>query len=247
VALLRKDFTICSSNLELLEACPATGCYVLEERSKSEPWHWWGIFLHKFLEIAVDQGREAGLAYLRSKKGYMAKKVLVVAAKIDVDSIPPGDTEVGFAHDVFADSARRLSSSTGTLGLAKEREQYGRADLLVPSTIPMVVDWKSGLKDAVDPQDSTQMLGLQAAVRAEAGAKEVDIALVGVLSSGELRWNVARISQAIHQRFLDRTRQVHLRVVQDRQRLDAGVEPEFIRSDHCDDCNLKPECPAYAK
>lgn len=247
--LVPKDFYLGSAGIEKYETCPATGVFALEEKpEKMEPWLWWGIFIHRFLEYAQTKGRQEALAYIENK----FPRGLSACRKINTDAIPPGDPEVAFAHDVYARRARRLFGRGQRPNVGSET--YGRADLIFidprKDGRPHIADYKTGdpTPDKT-PVGNTQLLGLAAALRDELDWKEpIDVSIVAVPSSGNLTWRTIELSQDELHDFSSHSHKVHLQVMRTRRDFhERGVPPAFNISEHCKWCHLKPHCPAQPK
>lgn len=245
IALLYpKRFTFTSATLAKLEACPAA-CVFNGPKSETTGGMWYGIFVHRFLEYVTSKGPDRALAYIRSKAatGKSAANALKCCEKIDLAAIPMGEAEVGYAHDVWQDTSRRIF---GRHDWAKEHEAYGKADLLFYEAdgTPHVADYKCGWLDG-DPNDSTQLYGLACAVRAESNAPVVKVSLVGVASDGALHWNTAALDEPRLDYFRDRLQRTHLQLADAR---DAWFErqevPEFRPGSHCNSCHNQKVCPA---
>lgn len=254
--LERKDFVVSSTQLEKIEACPATGVYVargIEKKANFQQWY--GIFVHRFLQYAITKGREEALAYVYTKK---MKGVHSVCEKIDVDSLPMGQVEIEFAHNPIEGTSRRLPKNQGIRSADPDMEQYGRADLIEePSPIPHVIDWKTGQLGDRHPARETQLLGLAASIRgqlsdpwgltppgltrSENGYK---VSLVGIHATGDLEWATTTLDDVAIDAYEERARRVQLRVIQDRKDADTGRTPAFVKGAHCMYCDLKPICPA---
>lgn len=243
--LVRRDFVIGSAGIATYEQCPGLGVYALEGGDDEfKPWLWWGIFLHRFLEYAKTRGRQAALDYVRPKLGGRLNRV---CAAIDVEQIPDGATEVPLAHNPFDDSGRVLPKGRwGTAGMDWRIEQYGRADVLAERRgLPMVIDYKSGKGPHGNPAESTQLLGLAAAARRVKGTDGAYVALVGVEGNGDLHWRIARLDRGDLDSFATRARLIHERIIDDRERADRGIEPDFVKSPLCEGCDARPVCPAH--
>jgi hypothetical protein len=241
--MVRKDFLVCSAQLGRLEACPGAGVYSSAGREKITWPQWYGIFVHRFLERCQTRGYEAALEYIRSKH---MKRAITTCERIDPDGLLYGAAEVGFLHDVFDDTSRQIEWDL--LSHAdKSREQYGRADLIVVNGVPrpLIGDYKCGGADE-DPAESTQLLGLAAAWRAKTGDQEIDLAFMGVMSTGEIEWTVQTVDKSDLDCYVDRSRTVHERILGTRRRAEEGSEPAFVRGDHCEWCRLQEHCPAWA-
>jgi len=242
--LIAKDFFLSSAMIEQLELCPASGVFRLAEKpEKVEPWLWWGIFIHRFLEYAQTRGRDAALEYIAQK----FPRGLATCRRIDTDAIPSGDVEVALAHDVYERTARQIFAGQKPV---VARETYSRADLIFRDpkngNRPHVVDYKTG--DPGSPDGDIQLLGQAAAVADLLGwRREVAVSFVIVKSTGELVWRTVELSADELDEFTERSRKVHLRVMQTRQDYnERGVLPDFIPNSYCTYCALKPACPAHA-
>lgn len=240
--LKRKNFTICSGVLDRLEQCPASGVYVSPYKEKPHYGQWYGIFVHRFLEYCVTRGHDAALAYIRSKK--MASAVRT-CERIDPDQLYYGEAEVGWGHNPFNDTARRIPHAVMET-IDWQTEQFGKADGVITCGVPrpLIVDYKCGEPGGPDPADRPQLLGLAASFRAESQAKEIDVAIGAVRGTGEIVWKEQTVDSNDLDRYVDRTKTVHLRILEDRQRADAGIVPDFVKGDQCDWCNIKSLCPA---
>jgi hypothetical protein len=255
VKLVRKNFALSSSDLDRLEQCPAAGAYRLQPKPELTFPQWYGIFVHRFLQYAVEQGRDYALAYIRSKR---MKGVVSTCEKIDVDAIPAGAVEVGFSHDVLRNEAVVLPPNERTENLNPASEQYCRADLISEhQKLPLVVDYKCGSVDSRHPAREVQLLGIAAALRAswtdpwELSAVRPSgyyVALVGVRSTGALDWSMVKVDDADINEHLARAKRVQLRVMDVRASAtnDArDVIDAFVKGPACELCELKPACPAH--
>lgn len=254
--LKRRDFVVTSSTLDRLEACPGAGVFDVVEREKPGFPQWHGIFIHRFLEYVVTKGHDAALTWIRTKK---MKATVACCEHIDVDALPTGVPELALGHNPIDDTARELPDSRSlTTIMDVNTEQYGRADLVSDAqdrvsfdgeTKPLITDWKSNLvvKHA-HPDRSTQLLGLAASLRAIHGYPAIDVALAGVWRTGEIDWAISTLTAAQIDPYVERARRVQLRVIDDRERADRGISPEFIRSEAgCQWCNCQPFCPAWVR
>jgi hypothetical protein len=254
--LIRKDFTLTSANLPRFEQCPATGVYRLGGAEK--PTHygmWWGIFVHRFLEYAVERGRDRALEYIRTKK---MRKVVALCERIDVAALPPGRAEVPLLHSPLDDTGHEGTKGDYHRDNDPNRDHFGKADFLSTSgPRPLIVDYKTGdLGDDVQPAGNTQLLGLAAALRrcitdpwavqppGSMWRGEVDVALVQVRATGDLDWTIATLADPDLDAYATRARLLHLRVLDDRQRADRGIPPDHATGPNCTQCELNPACPA---
>jgi hypothetical protein len=245
--LVRKDFVVCSADLGRLIQCPAAGVYVAEERDKPTFPMWHGIFVHRFLEYCVSRGHDEALRYIRGKK---MRRTVACCEAIDPEQLYYGEVEVGWCHDPFDATARRMSH--GEWGFIQiDREQFGKADLAVSPeqdvrlSRPLIGDYKCGGSD-LKPRESFQLLGLAAAFVAENPCwEEVDVALAGVMGSGEIVWRTQVVDVIDLRRYTDLARKIHLNVMENRQQADSGHVPEFVRGGECNRCKLRSHCPAW--
>jgi hypothetical protein len=231
-----------SAEVDQLELCPASGVFADPRKEKIEPWLWWGIFIHRFLEYYQTKGRDAALGYIRTK----FRRGIDACEKIDVASIPAGEVEVALAHSMSSGVARRLA---GRGRPEPTDETYGRADLLiVGGDRPHVVDYKTGSAEGVVPVGNPQLLGLAAAVASLLDHKDaVDASIVAVRNDGRLDWRTATYTPSELADFVDRQRGVHARMIEDRRAwMDGGVLPEFRPGEHCEKCGFGETCPSRA-
>ena len=240
--MVRKDFVVCSSVLDRLTACPGSGVYDAVAKEKITFPQWYGIFVHRFLEYCVTQGHAYALAYVRTKN---MPSVIKCCEAIDPDALYYGQAEVGWCHNPFEDTSRRLFHGEWD-SIDARVEQFGKADIVVEEGVdlPMIGDYKCGEIDKM-PAERSQMMGLASSYRAEAGVKELDISIAEVRSSGEINWYIQTVDDQDLKRYIDHTRDVQLRIVDDRKRADRGHDPEFVKGDQCKWCKLKPVCPAW--
>ena len=241
--LIQKDFVLTSEAIPKFEACPGSTCFIAEERPKTTFPQWHGIFVHRFLEYCVDRGHQQALDWIRTKK---MKATVACCEAINPDHLLYGQTEIGWCHDPFEHFSRRVPFSLMATRDPRT-EQFGKADIVVEHDVirPLIGDYKTG-KLKIEPAESTQLLGLAASYQAETAHKgSVDVALIEVKQSGELVWHVQEVDPPAIARYVDRAKRLHLRVLEDRERAKAGAWPEFVRNDQCQNCNLKPSCPAW--
>jgi hypothetical protein len=240
--LLPRRHAVGSAEVPLLEACPAAGAVTAERPEKMEPWLWWGIFIHRFLEYAQTRGRSAALSYIREK----FPRGLGACTRIDVDSIPRGLTEVALAHNVGGGLARRLHKDSPRADPAEET--YGRADLIFfDEGMLHVADWKTGEAKGVTPAGNPQLMGLAAAARAEAcrEGEPVRASIVAVPSSGHLVWRTAEFPSDLLGHYVERQRRVLPVVHRQRRALELGERLDYRPGPHCEDCYTRPACPAH--
>lgn len=243
------------TDYQRLEQCDAARGLQLYGAPKEKPSfpQWRGIFIHRYLQYAVERGREAALVWARTKK---LKGFVKLCEAIDVEALPEGRTEVAYAWCPESRSSREVHG----WDLDPGAEHYTRVDLLAEAYgCPHVVDYKSGSLKELDPVSSEQLLGGALAVRARwsdpwglgsAGSVLPDryfLSYVGVESDGSLRWRTACIQNAQLDQFEQRSRQIHLKVLDSRQRYDRHEPLQFRTGPACGRCELAPLCPAQAQ
>lgn len=247
--LIRKNFAICSADLELLEACPGAGVYTMDVRQRTSPAMWYGIFLHYYLELLQrGQGGQAHREHVRAAAlewvADKAPKLLATCKAIDIDEVPLGEAEMPYGHDPYRDVGRRLRGVGGKLRI--NTELFGKADLIHDEGgLPQVLDWKSGELGGRRAADSTQLMGLACSVRTEACTSDVGIALVGVRSNGRFEWDTHVATGVELNAFAERCRKVHLSVLNARAHAELGAAVDFNRSEHCQWCHCRHACPAW--
>ena len=243
--LKAKSFLVLAGDLPRLEQCPAAGVFRGPPESEDRRNQmWWGIFVHKFLEIAVEQGREAGLKYVRQK----FQRALETCRRIDVDfliSLPEVEVEVPWARDLTTGEAKRVAPFPFLPD--PSRFTYGRADLTFKGERRTVVDFKCG--DATEtrtPAGHLQLLGLAASAASDFGVDEVAGVICSVPSSGALVWRETVYSAEDIAEHAAREQRVHLAVMQARADYwERGTVPEFVTGPACELCECKPACPAH--
>lgn len=246
--LIRKNFTLLQTEIAKYEQCPAAGAYRVDGKRRMSFPAWYGIFVGRFIQYATTRGRAAALKYIHTKK---MKGVIRCCENIDTDALPIGPTEVPYAHNVLEDTARPLGVGDSPRELDVSAEQYGRADVIAERDgVPFVVDYKTGDIEKRNPAESTQLLGLAASVRGSLDPSKPKpdryfIGFAGVLGTGDVNWAVCSIGDSHIDQYVERARQIHLRVLQDRERLDAGKEIDWVRGEECRFCDLKSICPAH--
>ena len=254
-SLDRKDFVLVATQLPRYEQCPATGVYRIGGvKEKIGYGMWYGIFVHRFLEYALERGRDAALEYIRTKK---MKKVREVCEAIDTDALPTGRAEVAMLFDPSRNKGREMYRGESWELIDVESEQYVKSDLVSASgapgrRAPLIGDYKCGPASLeLHPAESTQLLAGAAAWRAMNRdgwglnySGRIDVALITVLGTGELVWRIVELDDRDLDAYTGRARRVHLRVLDDRTRADSGNPPDFVPGPMCDHCELQPVCPA---
>lgn len=233
--------------LDLWEACPAAGVF----SGPGRPTHggmWYGIFVHRFLEYAVNKGHAAAVKYIQTKaaSGQTARRAAETCLRIDLDALPKmAEAEVTLAHDQGSDTVRRL------LGRHERPcptwEVASRIDMLFHDAdgVPHIVDWKTGtLPYGGDAAVSPQTAGLGLAVAREAGVPATRASLVGVEKTGALRWRTVELDAELLRNFRERLQTAHAHAREARLAFWAnGTVPEFRPGPQCADCPALRACP----
>ena len=246
---------VTSAALDRFEVCPGSAVYRPTAKEKISYGAWHGIFVHRFLEYTITKGYDAALAYIRTKR---MLKTVRTCEQIDVDALPNGVPEIGWAHNPIDDTARQLPNVRALSNVMDATiEQYGRADLVSfdsrdrkyfdGESRPLITDWKTGAVDgSTRPDQNSQLLGLAASMRADTGHAEIDVALAHIPQSGEVAWTISTLSKQHLDAYVVRAKRVQLQVVRDRNWAARGIAPEFVRSDEaCTWCKCRPHCPAW--
>jgi len=245
--LVRRNFVVCSRDIARLEQCPATRVYRLDKKLEEKPHAglFWGIILHRFLQYATERGPEAARAYIATKKW---KELIKLCLAIDLDAIPPGQCEIGYAHNPFDGTARPIFGAFGVNQLNPVNEQWGQADLLADPRPGkpryLLADYKTGVADE-EPIENTQLLGLGTSAIRALGLDAIDVALVRVFASGQLEWRTQTLTREGAGIWENRARRVHVLVLQERRKADKGQRSEFVRGSKCEYCDLRKVCPAW--
>jgi hypothetical protein len=246
--MIVKFGVVASADARRLEQCNAASVYRVHKDHAEKPHGgmWWGIILHRFLEYATERGHDAARDYIKGKKWDALKRTCM---SIDLDALPHGNAEVGYAHNPLESTARRLFGGYAVRQCDKETEQFGKADLSIDAQEgfprPLIGDYKSGDIEGQLPLESTQMLGLGTSRMRAEDLEELDLSLIRVHSSGELDWVTQTMTQAHAAAWENRARRVQLKVIQNRIKAANGVSPDFRVGENCEYCDLRPVCPEH--
>ena len=248
--LVRRNFAVCSTKFDVLEACPAAR--VLQgAREKPSKAQWHGIYTHQFIETATEQGKDKALARIHKASSAVQR----CCSGIDVDRLPKGIVEIGWAHDPFANTVRQLHAGPATAQVHVMTEQFGRADLasFTPAdrerfdgeSRPLVTDFKTGTYMlGATPRESSQLMGLGTCLQILTNAAEVDIAIANIAHDGRIDWSIDTLTQDDTNAYRLRAQRVHLQVLATRSAMDAGQLPEFVPNPECRWCSCRKACPA---
>lgn len=227
-----------ASKLGLLERCPAAGALpsVWQESTDDQAA---GTARHRYLQRAGELGREAALAEVPADASWR-NQVL----GIDVTELPVGRYELAYAYDTATDTARCLGQWIDRAYETTAAEVSGTLDLV--ATVDgrtLVVDFK-GMEE-VEPAASNLQLGFYAlCVARTEGLDEVDVAIVYIGHSGDLRWDRATLGAFELEAIAARVRAVVARITAARRLVVSGQLPDFSTGLHCKRCPSLPLCPA---
>lgn len=256
-----KNFVLTPHDLGRVENCPASALFVPTVKAKPHPAMWWGIGIHKFLEYAKTHDRDYALAYMRKKFPRMADH----CAKLPVEQIPDGQTEVAFLintqqrsafvghytdaiHDehfyaksdlVFAEPLK-ASWSAGASASASLLASPVRLPTGTPVT--WIMDYKSGEAPGVTPETSIQIRTLCAAKwLIDDKPAYIGGSILPLKTFQRRDWVFTGYQMEVH---LDYVRLVHLIVQETRSEYrQEGVEPEYVEGPWCTYCDIREQCP----
>jgi len=230
-----------ASKLQLLETCAAAGALpsVWTESTDDQAA---GTARHRYLQRAGELGREAALAEVPADASWR-NQVL----GIDVTELPTGRYEIAYAYDTATDTARELGQWIDRAYEVTATEVSGTADLVAPPTADrprwLVIDFK-GFEEVEAAERNFQLGSYALCVARHEGLDEVDVAIVYVGHSGDLRWDRATLGAFELEAVAARVRAVVARVHAARATLAAGQLPDFSTGLHCKRCPSLPLCPA---
>jgi hypothetical protein len=206
-----------------------------------------GSLRHRFLEIAIEQGREAALKVIAAQ----APGEYAFCEAIPLEKLPKGRfaAEVAIAYNPYEDTARELGRGIGRAyvehGLNPEVEIGMTLDVVgVGAGVVYVGDHKTGWQPVTPAARNWQLLtGALGATRAY-GA---EIAYAGIHQLGEDGF--VRVDEAVYDGpALALARDEILRGIRDVQnaaaRLEAHLPVVPVVGKHCDYCPAKLACPA---
>lgn len=227
-----------ASKLDLLERCPAAGALpsIWQESTDDQVA---GTGRHRYLQRAGELGRDAALAEVPADAPWRSQVV-----GIDVAELPPGRYEIAYAYDTATDTARLLGQWIDRAYQTTATEVSGTLDLVADvDGRTLVVDFK-GFEE-VDAASSNLQLGFYAlCVARTEGLDEIDVAIVYVGHSGDLRWDRATLGAFELEAVAGRVRSLVERITAARRLVVAGQLPDFSTGLHCKRCPSLPLCPA---
>ena len=238
-----KNFVLSPNDIERVEACPASRCYV-GPKEEMHAGQWYGIFVHRFLEQCITRGRESALAYVRSKRN---KGVINVCERLKVDKLPEhGIPELTIAINPAEGTAEALEFDMTDA----ELHVVGRSDLVFQNIKREsrwhVWDFKTGNKDrSIKPAGNVQLLTNAVGVQLMQEAEDIQASIVTVDSqSGELCEESAIYKPKELKRHLHRLKMAHYMTLETRAELvEEGIEPAIApAAERCFGCRAKAVC-----
>ncbi len=230
-----------ASELARVEACPVSALMPRGPRMPRDEHAQRGTVLHRFVEVASLLDRDAALAEMPPDSPHVD-----TARRLDVESLPPGEPEMGIAWQPETGEVVVLGSSLdrdysrippGTGWIA------GTADrMLIDPGAARVVDFKFGWR-VPQARGNAQLGMLVGAAAIVADAEEADAEIWSI--DGDVAWVIDRAHHDWGD--LDENRDRMVAIV---RAVEAEVEPMRdgeVRAhpgEHCGYCPAAPSCPA---
>jgi len=243
--LKRKDFVLSPGYIDAAEACPAA-CVYLAPKQKPNGAMWHGIAIHKYLELALSQGRYAALAYIKRK---FPRKYNFCSA-LDLDSLPEdGVVEPHYLIDTQAQTAYQADDFKDA---QVEQHVYVRSDVVFWDKAREqwhTADFKTGAptekRPQIDPRTSAQMQTQALAVWLNNGSPAfVGASIINIASNMLPLWRTVSFTADEMHAYAKRLRRVHLTIMETRNDHDDGIEPAFVVSAACGGCKNRDFCDA---
>jgi hypothetical protein len=247
---LRQRMRFSISGLARAKAC--AGSVVLPRVRWDNPWREEGQVVHGFL---VDVGRLGEAAALER----VPEEHREACEGIELDQLPTLDPdqfghEVGLAFDVAAGTARLLGkglSREQVAELRRDGEITGVADVMgvaylhTGERILVVADYKRGWLDTGPIREHWQLRGYALLGCLALGIERARILRIRIPPSGRPWYDWTTLDAMDMEATAYAIGQAHEEAEKISAALDAGVEPDLHRGDHCTYCPALPRCPAY--
>lgn len=191
-----------------------------------------GLALHKYVEVARRDGRDAALAMMAADEETLAE-----AKAIDLAAIPDGaESEVAFGLDVETGEAVRYSLSSER-AYPLDGKLHGTADLVGRRGAEVVIiDLKTG-RPTVSAADSWQLRFLALAAARWSGLSRARASLFVLDDKGGWRQDWAFWDEFDLAGFADELAALVARALSD-------DEPRLATGSHCKHCPALLRCPA---
>ncbi len=214
-----------ASSLWLAEICPAS--HTLPQVRETTAAQEKGSWIHKYLELAPQTGKEAALAQL-------PEEYRELCAELDPSIAPMGRREVALVYD--------LVNRIGTVGSNIAERNYPTAPDVACGTADVlgdhwIWDYKSGRPGPA--KDSLQLLSLGLYAARAMGWDFVEVGHLRV--DGDRLWPDSTVLHGID------LAAVHARVARIYERYEAAkaqAVPDVSPGAHCSMCSAAPGCPA---
>lgn len=242
--LIAKNFVLNPSDIERVEACPASRVFV-GPKEDMHPGMWFGIFIHRFLEYCVTRGRPEALAYIERKN----KRLLPTCTRLKVDALPEnGLPELNFIIDLVNNTADAADHDMAL----PEQHIFMRTDLVFrdeDDDLWTVWDYKTGNKgdtyEKIVPKGNVALRSAAAALSLMHDVDDVRGAIVTIDSkSGELVPESAIYRRKTLKKHVARLRHAQLLTLETRAEfLEEGIEPDYAPSpERCRGCRARKVC-----
>lgn len=231
-----KNFVLTPHDLGRVEHCPASRVYVPLVKERPSFGQFWGIFIHKFLEQAHNDGRDSALRYIKRKYN----RALAVCSRIDLAALPIGETEVAYIIDTTARTAE-----VGDYQQADPCDNfYARADIVYEEDgFPWIADYKSGDAIGVEPTN-WQMITLCTGLWLTLGRPDrIGSAIIPIPSTGQIVYRKHIFESHVLSDHLEHLRRTHYEVLETRAELrEEGIDPAFVPGPWCEHCDIRAQC-----
>jgi SAM-dependent methyltransferase len=207
-----------------------------------------GIAKHMFVELVCTRGRDFALKFLEERH----PEWVPVCDAMDLDKIPTMlASEVAFAYDVAADTAREVGRGSKvdyrTIDLAPF-EIPGRADLVgVGNDAAYVADLKTGWSSATNARRNGQLLFLALAACRVYDRDSAIVELIYARPDGSVWKDRAELDAFELDAFADRLRELPSRVAVAQKAIELNGEPNISQGPWCRYCPAFASCPAKTK
>ena len=244
--LKRKNYVLSSGYIDAAEACPAA-CVYLAPKQQPNGAMWHGIAIHKFLEIALPQGRYAALAYIKRKFPHKYG----FCSALDLTGLPEDCTvEPHYLIDTHAGTAFQADDFKDA---QVEQHVYVRSDVVfwdAPREQWHTADFKTGAPTAarpqIDPRTSAQMQTQALAVWLNnEQPPTVGASIINIARDMPPLWRTVSFTADEMLAYAKRLRHIHLTIMETRGDHDDGIEPEFVVSAACGGGKNRDFCETY--
>ncbi len=236
------NFVLAPHDIGRVEICPASVVFT-GPKAPMHPGQWHGIFIHRFMQYVVERGRDAALAYIKSKK---QKYVLELCTRMDLSTVPMD----GIPEMTMTINTDTMRGETIERDVAEPKTHVAmRADIVFRTdNLWHVGDYKTGKPTEADVLQSVQMLTSATALHLmEDDHPDVYASLIWIEKTGNLLWHTKLIPSAVLRKHAKRVRRAHLLALEIRDEYkQEGCEPEYHPGEHCMGCRMEKTCHVSA-